>query len=154
MLLIYCGLQVMNTSKGQQDIVFDCPHCGKSLVIDRRGAGMQIRCPECNGTVTVPQPDYDEVSAEDLRLHELEDALQDCKRELSELTEELNYVSVRRAHLEKLRARSLKCFERIDRDLSAMEQAIQRIRVALLDAGFSPAGGDSDSPSDTESDTE
>ena len=29
------------------DIVFDCPHCGKSLVIDYRGAGLQINCSEC-----------------------------------------------------------------------------------------------------------
>ena len=26
------------------DIVFDCPHCGKNLVIDYRGAGLQINC--------------------------------------------------------------------------------------------------------------
>lgn len=140
----------MNASGSQPDIVFDCPHCGKSLVIDRRGAGMRIRCPECNGTVAVPQPDYQGMSALELRLHELEDALQDRKRELSELSEELNYVSQRRAHLERLRARSLKCFDRIDRELSAMEQAIQRMRSALLDAGFSPAGGDPDAPPEAE----
>ena len=29
------------------DIVFDCPHCGKNLVIDYRGAGLQINCSEC-----------------------------------------------------------------------------------------------------------
>ena len=39
------------------DIVFDCPHCGKSLVIDYRGAGLQINCSECGESVLVPIPD-------------------------------------------------------------------------------------------------
>lgn len=39
------------------DIVFDCPHCGKNLVIDYRGAGLQINCSECGEPVLVPIPD-------------------------------------------------------------------------------------------------
>ena len=39
------------------DIVFDCPHCGKNLVIDYRGAGLQINCSECGETVLVPIPE-------------------------------------------------------------------------------------------------
>ena len=29
------------------DIAFDCPHCGKNLVIDYRGAGLEIKCSAC-----------------------------------------------------------------------------------------------------------
>ena len=39
------------------DIVFDCPHCGKNLVIDYRGAGLEINCSECGQSVLVPIPD-------------------------------------------------------------------------------------------------
>ncbi len=39
------------------DIVFDCPHCNKTLVIDYRGAGLQINCSECGSSVLVPIPD-------------------------------------------------------------------------------------------------
>ena len=39
------------------DIVFDCPHCGKNLVIDYRGAGLQINCTECGEPALVPIPD-------------------------------------------------------------------------------------------------
>lgn len=39
------------------DIVFDCPHCGKSLVIDYRGAGLQINCSACGEPALVPIPD-------------------------------------------------------------------------------------------------
>ena len=41
----------------ETDIVFDCPHCGKNLVIDYRGAGLQINCSECGESVLVPIPD-------------------------------------------------------------------------------------------------
>lgn len=136
----------MQEGPGPEDIVFDCPHCGKSLAIDRRGAGMRIKCPECTRLITVPEPDYEEVSPDQLRLQELEDALAECKREISRLNEELEHVTTRRNHLEKLRARSLKCFDRIDRDLAQMEKTIQRIRAALLDAGYSPGPGSHLSP--------
>ena len=48
------------------DIVFDCPHCGKNLVIDYRGAGLQISCSECGETVLVPIPDGMELTDLDL----------------------------------------------------------------------------------------
>ncbi|MFZ4395154.1 MAG: DUF2569 family protein [Kiritimatiellia bacterium] len=41
----------------ENDIVFDCPHCGKSLAIDRRAAGTRVVCPDCQNQVRVPIPD-------------------------------------------------------------------------------------------------
>ena len=38
------------------DINFNCPDCHKSLQIDARGAGIQVQCPDCGNTITVPQP--------------------------------------------------------------------------------------------------
>lgn len=48
------------------DIVFDCPHCGKNLVIDYRGAGLPIKCCACGESVLVPIPDGMEVGDLDL----------------------------------------------------------------------------------------
>ena len=48
------------------DIVFDCPHCGKNLVIDYRGAGLQINCSECGEPVLVPIPEGLELNDLDL----------------------------------------------------------------------------------------
>ena len=48
------------------DIVFDCPKCGKSLVIDYRGAGLQITCTDCGAQVLVPIPDGMELQDLDL----------------------------------------------------------------------------------------
>ena len=59
-----------NTENGtiirDTDIVFDCPHCGKNLVIDYRGAGLQIHCSECGESVLVPIPDGMELADLDL----------------------------------------------------------------------------------------
>jgi DNA-directed RNA polymerase subunit RPC12/RpoP len=37
------------------DIFFNCESCGKSLVVDDAGIGLEINCPECNALVIVPQ---------------------------------------------------------------------------------------------------
>ena len=36
------------------DIFFKCGKCGKHLVVDDAGAGLQVNCPECNSSVLVP----------------------------------------------------------------------------------------------------
>ena len=48
------------------DIVFDCPHCSKTLVIDYRGAGLQISCSECGKDVLVPISDGMELTDLDM----------------------------------------------------------------------------------------
>ncbi len=39
------------------DILFECPSCGKSMVIDYRGAGLSIPCVDCGQPVDVPIPE-------------------------------------------------------------------------------------------------
>ena len=48
------------------DIVFECPKCSKQLVIDYRGAGLQIDCSSCGKSVLVPIPDGMEIADLDL----------------------------------------------------------------------------------------
>ena len=48
------------------DIVFDCPHCGKNLVIDYRGAGLTIQCSDCGKDVLVPIPEGMDIKDLDL----------------------------------------------------------------------------------------
>jgi len=38
----------------ERDIVFNCPHCGGELVVDKDGAGMTFECSHCEGEVVVP----------------------------------------------------------------------------------------------------
>jgi len=48
------------------DIEFGCPHCGNSMVIDYRGAGLQVACSQCGETVLVPIPEGMELNDLDL----------------------------------------------------------------------------------------
>lgn len=36
------------------DFTFSCPLCGKHLRVESEWAGMEIECPNCNQTITVP----------------------------------------------------------------------------------------------------
>ena len=36
------------------DIAFDCPACGKSLIVDEAAEGMIVDCPQCRTNVIVP----------------------------------------------------------------------------------------------------
>lgn len=36
------------------DILFECPNCDKSMVIDEAAAGMMVECPQCHANVIVP----------------------------------------------------------------------------------------------------
>jgi phage FluMu protein Com len=58
-------------------IRFRCSHCDRLLGIARRKAGVQIHCPQCGETVTVPQQDQGEaeVSAIDRTIRDLDDLL-------------------------------------------------------------------------------
>lgn len=37
-----------------RDILFECPGCGKSLVVDEAAEGMIVECPKCHIAVIVP----------------------------------------------------------------------------------------------------
>ena len=41
-------------SEPANDIVFNCPACGKSLAIDERAAGQAVQCTDCKQSITVP----------------------------------------------------------------------------------------------------
>jgi transcription elongation factor Elf1 len=42
------------TEFSANDIFFECPRCGKSMGIDRRGAGKMVTCPDCDLRFRVP----------------------------------------------------------------------------------------------------
>ena len=37
------------------DIFFKCGLCGKHMVVDDAGAGMEVACPDCNAVLAVPE---------------------------------------------------------------------------------------------------
>ena len=47
-------VETQDLQVSERDVVFECPHCGGELVVDRDGAGLQVPCPLCGKTVAVP----------------------------------------------------------------------------------------------------
>lgn len=140
------------------DIIFDCPHCSKSLAIDHRGAGLVITCPDCSQPVQVPGlppeereglradeggDDEDEAvpvvtpaAAGDLqkRVDDLEEALEASHTKVARLVESLEEVRERRRYLEKLRTDNIARFKQIGKELETIQHAMDRIVAHLQDA--------------------
>ena len=94
----------------ETDIIFDCPHCGKSLAIDYRGAGLSIPCSDCRKEVQVPIPegmeigDFDSTAEEqEVQILHLRRALSSAEERIEHLRAELDQVMERRDVLEKAR---------------------------------------------------
>lgn len=48
----------------QSDILFECPSCDKSMVIDESATGMVVECPQCQTKVIVPSRPFAAGNAE------------------------------------------------------------------------------------------
>ncbi len=109
--------QVLADTDGEindNDIVFDCPHCGHGLVINYRGAGLVINCAECGQPVQVPIPDGMELTDLDQEPEELQSQIRNLRRALfkseehgRELENVVNSLKERRTVLEKERVSQL-----------------------------------------------
>ena len=104
----------LNTSLKANDIVFDCPHCGKNLAIDERGAGMDITCPDCQNTIQVPTQSANDTDAE--------------------LARELEAARAKIAFLEKNQAELQMLLEQINTEWGVVQNALDRIMAVLQDA--------------------
>ena len=137
------------------DIVFDCPHCGKSLAIDARGAGLMINCPECEQDVQVPgvplserQPEAAQAASRtEVKPSEVEqpaapapdpadlsEALQASHTKIERLVASLEEVRERRRYLEKLRSDNMARFDLISKELVTIQNAMDRIVAIIQDA--------------------
>ncbi|MBR4354566.1 MAG: hypothetical protein IKP97_04625 [Kiritimatiellae bacterium] len=83
------------------DIVFDCPQCGKSLVIDYRGAGLTINCSDCGTPVLVPIPDGMDIKDLDLDSGEILKQLFATRKNYQKVEVQLQQLKVRLAQLQE-----------------------------------------------------
>ena len=124
----------------ENDIVLDCPYCGKSLAIDRRGSGLMIRCPECAQYVEVPgvplaerQENGGQTQAQAVNPAALLEALEASQKKIERLVVSLEELRERRRYLEKARSDNIARFELISKDLVTIQNAVDRIVAILQD---------------------
>ena len=128
---------------GATDIIFDCPHCGKSLAIDERGAGLVITCPDCSQQVQVPVPD-EEQEVDDVvvnpesdpqeQIKSLSEALTKYQTKVERLVASLEEVRARRTYLEKLRTDNMTRFEQVSGEVSLIQASLDRLVTILQEA--------------------
>lgn len=115
----------------KSDIFFDCPGCGKSLGIDRRGAGLIVRCPDCGLRMQVPFVEDREETAVETSLSDYTPA--GPTREISADAEvaRLNYshedVEAHRQRLEKMQIDFLARFDRIREEIALIQAGLDRL---------------------------
>lgn len=122
----------------ETDIVFDCPHCGKSLAIDYRGAGLTITCSDCGNDIEVPIPDGMEIgdvdsSLEDqeLRVIHLRRSLQHAQDRILGLENAVEDLLQRRDELEREQTNLRWKRAAIEERLGLVESALQTMTDAV-----------------------
>lgn len=128
---------------GEDDVFFYCPICGKSMVIDGRGAGLMVDCPSCESEVLVPQESQRELppslqvegAAEATkRIAALTKALKASHDDVTKLSASFSEVNNRRKFLEQQRTEGIKRLERMAEEISVIQAAINRVVEILYDS--------------------
>ncbi len=127
----------------ETDIIFECPHCAKSMAIDRRGAGLMISCPDCGKRIQVPVQDDLDIALDayprhagttlDQHVRNLTQALDQSRGKVQHLMQLLEEARQRRTVLEKKRIQEAGRLGKISDELSVIQSAIDRIAGHLQD---------------------
>ncbi len=124
----------------ETDIVFDCPHCGKSLAIDYRGAGLTIQCSDCDNDVQVPIPDgmeLDDIDSsneeQEIRVMHLRKSLSDAYERIQSLENTIEELNVRRESLEKGRSDSMYRLGQVIENIEIVENAFKAALHGIKD---------------------
>jgi len=116
----------------ETDITFECPHCGKSLSIDPRGAGLVISCTLCGQPVTVPIPEGLEIDDFDATPEELSIQLLSARQNLAKAQA---HIAAMELELDELRAYRDSALH----TTAAHKVLCEQIRVQLSEAARSQA---------------
>lgn len=96
------------STEGQKiaDIVFACPHCATSYVVDAAAAGATLQCQNCGKPLKVPRSGLKAAAAHAVRISELQDQLKENEAQRTEITSYINQHSIQ-LHRWQLRLKTL-----------------------------------------------
>jgi len=127
-----------STEIKETDIVFDCPHCGKSLAIDYRGAGLTIPCTDCGKNVQVPIPEGMEITdidsseeEQEVRILNLRRSLAAAEQKIEHLSAEMEELTTRREMLERVRMNYISRSGVVMEKVASIQKSIEDIHKAL-----------------------
>lgn len=107
----------------REDIIFECPECGKSLEIDAKGAGYLIVCPDCKHEIQVP-------SWQDLEENEPFSSSDTTRIDSPSENENEQALAQLRVKIEQLERRQKTddvCFKRLGDEINLIQAAVDRI---------------------------
>lgn len=105
-----------------EDIIFECPQCGKSLEIDSRGAGYLIVCPDCKNEIQVPSWDETEEVVESPA-----PAMSEEEAIRKGLEETILQLQAKVEGLDKNQRADDLCFKRLSDEFSLIQASLDRI---------------------------
>ncbi len=123
------------TTITENDIVFECPYCGKSMAIDKRGMGLTIECPDCQGLVRVPTVSEKTSNSPDsvhLPVEGLANALDNSRQNVQDLLRQVEELTQRREELETQAIGQDQRLEEIRREFATIQSALDRVSLLML----------------------
>lgn len=118
------------------DIIFECPFCGKSMAIDKRGMGLTINCPECDGLVRVPtvsEPTGKSPDSVNMPVEGLADALDESRDEIDGMKRKISDLEELRRTLEKQTAEQDDKLAKLRREFGHIQAALDQVSLLMVD---------------------
>lgn len=126
------------------DILFECGQCGKSLAIDCRGAGLNIRCPQCDSELEAPIPEGFDLAELDKEISEAVAAGKELKismpdsdttaaavsaaaEQIETLKAELEAVRAQRPDIPRQKADLLKAIKTVHKQIDELRKALDEL---------------------------
>ncbi len=116
------------------DIIFECPFCTKSMAIDKRGMGLTINCPQCNGMVRVPTVSESTDSTPhsvNMPVDGLADALDESRDEIDDLKQKISSLESLREQLEVKSSAQDQKLTSLRREFGNIQSALDQISMLM-----------------------
>lgn len=109
------------------DILFECPKCGKSLIIDCQGAGLNIQCPQCQNELEVPIPNGFDISKLDKEIAAAAQFSSEGLEQIRKLQDEVKELRAEKQQFIQRHADLLNEVKKVTRQLEEFHKALNKL---------------------------
>jgi|GEM_PF-1057723 len=122
----------------EDDIIFECPFCSKSMAIDKRGMGVTINCPQCSGMVRVPmvsESTEGSPASVNMPVEGLADALDESRDEIDDLRQKISDLESLRGKMEQHCSLHEQKLTSLRREFGSIQSALDQVSMLMADDG-------------------